>query len=452
MHKWPILVLLIGFSLVSHGAVDIRQQYAYGYDIKTDHSGPVISTHLNATVYEGVFYPDLKDITVINAEGQEVPFTIQQQSTTQESQLTLFKLPYYPLTVNVSDDVNAVRVHTHADGTIINIGNHQVQAGKNTRLFYIIDATQIEQGSINRIQIEWQKHDETQLIEARLEGSNDLQNWQTLANLVFSKMSFAGYELLKDSADLNSKPQKYYRLSWSPGEESPIQQVRLYVDQTRIHLPKDEIRILEAESTENNSYYFDSHAFLPITQVNVLPATDNSIAEVRIASRNEPQADWKIHGTMTIYRLHIGDKRVENNPLHLDTRAARFWKVDVIGEKNYLNAAPALQLTWQAQQLLFMAQGKAPYQLLFGRSHQERQQSEQLVKEMIQLTQKLDADSIEQGSLVNHKTLCGSDCLKPVVLKIDWTRYILWLVIVVAVGGLAWMSRVLFREMNKTPQ
>jgi hypothetical protein len=431
---------------------DLRQQYAYAYDIQASSSGPVLNLALNETVYRSVYHPDLKDITVINSDGQEVPFLIQQQDSPRESQQTEISLPFYPLRLGSSEELSSVRVQTHADGTIINIGSHDASDGQNSRLYYIIDGSQIERGTINKIQIDWQKNIETQLIEARLEASDDLLRWHTIGQLVFSSMSFSGYNLLKDTADLHIAPSKYYRLSWQ-ASDADIQSIRLYVQQTLIQQPQAHSVKIEVSSQQENNYFFDSQAYFPVNQVNLIPAEDNSIAEVRISSRNDESQDWQIRGKTLIYRLRIDDKSIVNDPIHLNGAAGRYWKVEVLGKKNYLNKSPRLRLSWQPQQLRFLAQGQPPFQLLFGRSHQEKAQAEQLLQDLIPSTQQLDPNTLQQAQLVNYQVICGEACLQPVVIEvaINWTRYLLWLVILLAVAGLAWMSLKLFREMN-TPQ
>lgn len=441
------LLFIVGLAMVGllQAAAPITALYAYGYDIQSESAGPVLRLSLDHVVYQGVYHSDLKDMVVINQDGQAIPFLIRNAASKTSQSRKQLSLPFYPLYLNNNADMKHIQVSTQSDGTIINIisptGN-----GAATQRYYIIDASQVEQGTLEQIHLQWQQGEGTQLIETHLEASDDLQHWQAVGDLVFSSLQFADYQLLKDSAQLDQKIKKYYRLSWPSDEIGAISSVHIDVIQTQANATLMEMMGRKATMQYDNIYVYDLGGYMPVELINVKPIPDNSVAEVRLSSRNKETDPWQHRATTIIYRLRIGDRLLQNDPLRISPQAARYWQVEVIG-KNYLNESPLLEPQWQAQQLLILAQGKGPYRLLFGRSDQGESQADEVVQQLLQLNQSQDA--VHEARLVNYREYCGTPCVMPVAEATDWTRYVLWLVIITGVAGLAWMSVVLWREMNK---
>src|SRR5262245_7308645 len=91
--------------------------------IELQGAGPYYRLSLPIEVHLAAHFPDLRDLRVLDAQGEAMPFsTIRGQSRTEQA-VEQRQVAWFPLygTPAASDGVPEIRVERRADGTVVSV-------------------------------------------------------------------------------------------------------------------------------------------------------------------------------------------------------------------------------------------------------------------------------------------------------------------------------------------
>lgn len=108
--------------------------------------------------------------------------------------------------------------------------------------------------------------------------------------------------------------------------------------------------------------------------------------------------------------------------------------------------APRIEVTHDADQLLFAARGAGPFELAFGHHGAPRSAlsaNELLSPLPIQAQEALPLSDCQQGPL---RVVAGSAAKQAPLPPPPWKKYALWFVLLIAVGALAYAAFLVLRD------
>lgn len=114
------------------------------------------------------------------------------------------------------------------------------------------------------------------------------------------------------------------------------------------------------------------------------------------------------------------------------------------------NKVLTIQLGWQPSELFFIGRGTAPYLLAFGSgklAQLETNPHDGMLLQTINIES--SAQVIGPAKVGKRLTLGGQLALQIPAKPTPWKKWLLWTVLVLGVGLLAFMARSLTKEMKK---
>jgi hypothetical protein len=278
-------------------------------------------------------------------------------------------------------------------------------------------------------------------------SSDNLRDWiQVARREPLIRLRRGGDVVASGVIELDSSgPARYLMLEVDGEWELPDSIIiSMRTGERRTGIPRDSELFRGLPDGESRSVIYDTAGVFPASEVNfILEAPGIYMASV--SSRNDAQDEWRSHGDIRLSFIKNGADDVRNAPVRVFRANDRFWRLtarDVLPSQ-----PPAMQMYWHPKELVFVAQGKPPYILAFGSG-----------KDLPGLA-KPDLMQIALGGIGERdipEAEIGASLLpasfdQPPVPERDetakqWTKYIVWAVMVGAALLLSWIAWSLIQK------
>ncbi|HEY9132349.1 MAG TPA: DUF3999 family protein [Dyella sp.] len=414
-----------------------QTDYAYAFALDTATPGEAYRVQLTPAVYAVLnARASLGDIVVVNREGRPVPFGALPVDPPVTQDVTL---QTRLLAVPPTNGAEIVRVERNASGNIVIDTSAPSARGKPTQ--WLIDAghalgpASIELDAVS-IPDDFQIH-------VDVDASNDLKTWQSRQQSE-SLTRVGGAEQL--TLDVSGEPARYYRIhlvdgdvDWHAGQ-TPSVTVRGSYTQVADPLANLQWQSASVEPGQGGTDFdYQLPATLPVRAAKLTLPSSNVAAHATLLAGElvDGKQQWRPLGDIDIVRAG-GDNGsatlrwtapmpVAHLRVHVDTALA---------------AAPTLTAGWQPDQFLFMAEGQAPYRLLAG-SYAARRGDYPIASSLAKLrTGHDDQRWLPPLAAVGARSDAGgATALQAPKVPYDWTRPVLWAVLVLGallIAGMAW--------------
>jgi hypothetical protein len=439
---WWLLAVCVPLGI--HAAA--QDDYAFRYALATDGSSAAWRVELSPAIY-AVSEPaiGLRDLVVVNADGQQVPFGPLPAAPTRAQAFAL-KTTLLPLPANSPGHDDIVRVQRNRDGAIV-IEQPATSSPSARPGQWLIDAGR--PASLDRIDIAPSALPDDARFHISVQSSNDLQHWSTRgeASEIVSVRRGADALAQRSIAVASGTPSRYYRLTLRDGNHAPwdIAQtpsvelhgstVDTYTDHATARQWLDAPAAVTSPSTSGADYDYTLPAALPLEAARITLAGNNTVTRYALLDHDDDGKRVLVTGTAVQIGTDADEAapaafppvRVQHLRLHTDTPLAQ---------------PPTLRVAWQPAVFVFLAEGSGPYSLLAG-SHAARR-ADYPLQAALDRIRPPDAGA---GWLPPLATLGAvSDADGPAALlapkpPFDWTRLLLWLVLIggaLAVAAMAW--------------
>ncbi|QNK01526.1 DUF3999 family protein [Dyella telluris] len=446
--RWIALALMLP---VAAARADSNVDYAYAF---------ALDTHATAEAYRVVLTPevyasanpsaDLGDMIVVNALGKPVPFALMPVAPPLkhdfETEVRLLALPV------AAANSDSVKVERNASGGIVISQDGRGATAQRPKSWLIDAGREVNIDGIAlvpaSIQQDFQLH-------VSVEGSNNLRDWQLLSDdASLTRVHNDQDQVEQLSVELGGNaPARYYRLrltdgevDWSTGHAPTVTLTGSYTDAGADRASQLQWLDARVSGQAASDYDFELPATLPVEAVALaLPAT-NSAARVHVLVQGRDAASWTEVSALDLVRAAgrkgdatatINMRSVSHLRVHSDTP---------------LSGAPSLRVGWLPPQYVFLPEGSAPYRLLVG-SYSARR-GEYPVDEAIGRLRGSHGEDWQPpvAALGARKDEAGAVALEAPKVPYDWTRPLLWVVLVVGALGVAWMAFSLLRQGRRDEQ
>lgn len=436
--------------------------FAYGVPLSLEENGAVYRLRVPLEVYQTAARGDLGDIRVFNQAKAVVPYVLQRPEIENTIDEQTVPLPFFPLYVKKEETAGAhlsVRFEKKADGTLLNIHSGGDTAGTDQNVFgYIIDLTANE-GQIDALDFTWRMSGESFVSTVSLEHSNDLTNWSNLVRrTTLARMNFRGHQIKKERIQLSSKPLKYIRLLWSKGrDEIEVMRILAVMRRGKAARPYQWKSLAgqpanESEGTDNaiTAYEFDGKAQLPVDRIRMRFVEKNTLLEATLLSRSDPDLPWQHRHKGIFYNLNFDGTDLVKDTASVRQTSDRYWRVEVAkGALGDAQNIPIVALGWLPHDLLFTARGQGPFMLAYGSTRLGQNVAKHAVPDLLsQVIGSKEQALVKTATALPRIVLGGPDLLIPAPPPTPWRKWVLWVVLVLGVGVIAWMALSLTRGMN----
>ncbi|MDB6063203.1 MAG: hypothetical protein JWM78_3306 [Verrucomicrobiaceae bacterium] len=409
---------------------------------------------------------DLDDVRVLNADKQPVAYAWvgASQPTTAAPQyigLPQFIWPEMKTATHADDAGNLqapLQVQVRADGAVINItraGENDSPASASPR--WLLDLNILHGQRPDELIVYW-KNSGAVISQAIVEASADAQHWQqvgaaTLVNVESERKRQAAIEQRRVKLAWLDNSQRYLRVGFSDGLQLDHIDARV----TGVNSPIEmQSANFTAVKTEDAAWLLDLGGALDIQRMQISTAQNNSVLPLDIAqrpayARTQPTNKWITVARTTAYRLQRDGHEVTAPAIELNAQPAREWRLSAEGN-NTAGADPlAVTVSWIAPQLIFAAQGAAPFILVAGC----KDSAPTAMDRRALIPNYRDRDEFNIALATVNPTASKSLTL-PLSERVlhaspeNKRRWILWSVLIAVTAGLGLLAKKLVREMNHT--
>lgn len=427
--------------------------YAYRWPLKAEGQNAAWQFELTPDVYAALIDPGLGDFDVVNADGQSVPVARLTVDPTALPGVAQVALPVFALPRSGGDggrDDLSLRLERDMDGRLRMLQANVTSAAAQTQIDYVMDADISRDpkrpSSVDRLDLNWPEGGD---VNARfaVEGSEDLQQWQTLVDAAaVVSLRRGGALLQRRDIALPTTSLRYLRLRQLDGD--PVPGLQITARRTRAGVSSPQWKRLRADFVDSGRdevgkdfvYRYRLPAKLPVGRIDVTLGADNGTAEVIVdAQSGAPGSEiWTPIGRTLLFRLQQDGVRIDNEDYVLTSAlAAREWRLRSPIE---LVPSPTVEMAYLPDRFVFLAQGRGPYALVAG-SRNARRASLPVEQALAPLRSRLGKDwTPPVATLGARAAAAGTAAYAEQAKPTDWRSWLLWAFLIVGaaiVGGFA---------------
>lgn len=443
---WPLLAAVMILATHPTKAAVFRQtDYAYSATLRISGAGPAYAVSLPLDVYRTVTDPDLTDICVVNSSGEVVPFAVRRPKAPRSRNPAPVRLRLFPIRGTSEGSGDALRFRLQEGETAVDIARFKAAAAPNHPSNYLVDARALQQ-PIAEIRIGWTSAAPYFSAHLRVEASDDLEHWRPVSSgAQIVSLHYAGQEFVRNEVSINSTRASFLRLTWNSGQSGPvINNVEAIPTAMEPRPQRLSVEVAGSATARQGEFDFDLGARLPVEQVNLLLPESNSVVRAEFQIPVSGTRKWQTVAEGHIYDLALpGSGNLVNKPVSVPPTPEQHWKVRISEAGGGIgHGIPRLEVLWIPSEVVFLARGKGPFKLLYGNAEAP---SLALTSDAILSpvgSQDGSHRSLQPGraTLGAAQLLGGPIRLTPAAPAPDWKQWILWTVLLLGVGMLAFMA------------
>jgi len=353
--------------------------FAYGVPVQIEGQEALYEVDIPSSLYRGVTRRDLGDVRVFNAQDELVPFALEPARERRSQVPPAVPVRLFPIYGNPRQPLDTVqlKVEKASGATVVNVASDTSKpAGRRRLVAYLID-TGAPSKPYQVLQLDWRQRSGSFAINVRLDASDDLKNWASVAaRAPLVRVEYAGQRLEQKAIEFAPRTSRYLRLSYADTPAGHSEQTEAHLDLTAASLRGGEIAIeqprnwMEVHATDGDNtgeYRFDVSGPYPVDRVRIGLPQPNTIATAELLVRSTLSEQWRPVARTVVYRLTRDGHQVASPEIAVSTRSERFWLLRVDQRGGGLGTStPTLYAGWVPQKIVFAARGNAPFQIAYG--------------------------------------------------------------------------------------
>ena len=369
--------------------------YGWSMPVSVPAGAGVVHLPLPKEVYLHARTGNLADVRLLDRDGQRLSFAIstpQAQSSTRRSSIAA---RIFPVTGSVGDSggLQNVEIRTGSDGQLLSVsagaspGNGA--AGKTLQAL-ILDLGQQATGSrIGALRFTPPANAGDYSARVLLEASDDLKQWDAVGTTTVNWLRSSDTQTLaNDNIAFAPRAFRYARLSWQEGQPLVFAAIAAQaVSETEVAPPRASIVLRGAPDKLTSDWMYATPIASPADSIGlqfkesnvVLPATlgvyrqSHEIPQRRLSLHRQTRAANGEYFdpllTTSFYRISEAGKERVSGDLSMPVVRTTQWVLRLESQSTAMpTSAPLLRLGWTPETLVFLASGKVPYRVVFGKA------------------------------------------------------------------------------------
>ncbi len=435
--------LLLSLAVVQAQALS-PGDFAFGLPIITTQEAAAYGFSLPLAVYQNSVREDLGDICLFNADGVAVPLSLVRQSAQALIHKAAVALPVFPVREGSRIVIDGIHVTIDSPRSAIHLQTENGSAGDSVANQYILDGRAVE-AAVSALHISGPDTASDYSGRMSVEASDDLGSWRTIvAAAPVVQLHANGQALIEDRILLAPTTAKYWRIQWL-GAQPAFEITTVFAEPAdSVATPvRAAVEVLgKVDPAGANDFLFDLGAHLPVSRVNVILPEVNSAVGVDLSSRRMAKDPWRLVAHAGFYRVRTADADQENAPIEVAVDEDRYWRARITNTAAPPREPLRLRAEWIPNDVIFLAQGHAPFLLAFGNATAPKTE--------VDLNQIPATLQIAPAAVGPPQVLGGPTRLVGKPAGFPRMRAVLWAVLLLAVMLLAWMSYRLAKEKGAT--
>jgi Protein of unknown function (DUF3999) len=423
------------------------------------------AVELTESVYRASAHRSLSDLRVFNAKGEALPLAVlppapQPPPAVRKIELALAALPAQRDARDAALQAYALRFERDRDRAVLEIRGEPPPAPASPDVGgYLVDARPLKDMK-GRLVLGFAPNAPDFAGRVEVLGSEDLVNWRALATGPLARERRLGGEAIeKNRVELNAPPS-FLRVGWS-GSPAPQIGAAHFEELAPVIVTLPRARLAVTLGGEGRSLYADLPPALPTERLFIrLPEANMServsvyrhVADpgprsrhLGLLPRRAPE-HWVHAGTVDVFRVMRGAAEVQSEGLafRVPTDGVR-----IDAPRAFSGALPTVEAEWRPARIAFAARAPGPYRLAAG--HASASPSPAL--DLRALLPPDDASGVKlPAARVEAPIVDTADVstarTERIAAQAHWSRILLWIVLGIAVLGLAWMAWRLAAQMR----
>jgi hypothetical protein len=350
-----------------------------------------------------------------------------------------------------------VRVQRTQHGTVVNVSvADAVPAARRRLLGYLIDASDLKAPQ-EALLLAWQAR-EGFSGRARVEGSEDLKSWNSLAaNAPILFLEHAGARLERNRVELSGARAKYLRVSFEGvAPDFHLKEVRVELRAEKAEPVREWVSLRASPGKLAGELLVDTQGHFPVDRLKLALPQANTVAQIQLSTRERAEEPWRPAASATAYRLTREGGELASPDVRVAVNPDRYWRILVDQKGGGFGAGEVtLELGWLPHEVLFAARGAGPFTLAYG--NQLARPGAAPLAAVLPQDEKLAAGAARIGEVSGSAPPSASLFSDPVRFfrgvaeSREAKKWTLWGVLLVGVLLLGWMAQRLLRDMGKAP-
>jgi hypothetical protein len=427
--------------------------YAFAFPLALHGDVEYFGVDVPPALYRSVSDPSLQDTGVYNADGQPVPRIFRRPQAADEDTEQRVALKLLPLHGQEADALQRLRLMLHQveGGTTLELDTGE-PAGPDPAgplLAYIVDMREIEQ-PLEALEFDWPAAPRGFIGKVRAEGSDDLEHWRHLGDATLADLEYGDTRIEQDRLNLQRSETEFLRITWQgmlpewrlAGATGIFQGAATPVD--RDWLTLDPVRTDET----GREFVFEAGGFPPVDRVQVLLPDENVVVRANILHRRYGEESWRSTHEGVFYNVSRQGSALQSPPAAIRLTRASAWMVRI--QAGATGAPVKLVLGWRPDQLLFLAQGTPPFELVAGRIQDrlDRFPQQRLLGDP-SIFEALQESGPAGSATLGARMVRGGAGRLEAPAALSWRVLLLWAGLVAAVLLVGWLVWSLMGEMRR---
>ncbi|MGA7827793.1 MAG: DUF3999 domain-containing protein [Geobacteraceae bacterium] len=452
---WFSITLLLLFSANVLARESQPSDFAFGILLQTKGTDALYQFALPDAVYRSVTRSDLGDLCVFNSQGEVVPFTLSYPSPPKTPNQETRIISIFPVTGSRFQEQGSVSltVRKGIGGSLVSVQTAEPGTRPGRISAYLLDASAVK-SPLKDLTLNWEELSEGVVTKLRVEGSNNLEDWSLLVpSAVLIDLRYGDHRLERRTINLNGSSMKYYRISSAAAAEMPkLTAAMAHLSTATQEPPRHWSKISTTlRSKRAGDYVFTTDGLMPVDRIRVHLPQENTLVQASFFSRATENDPWQQGPSALLYRLHIRGEELTSPDIVLTRSSDRYRLMRIDQDSGGIGKGlPLVEVGWVPAQILFLARGGSPFQLAFGSGKPgtcARGDSTLFQQFSDQHKKRYVAGTVLPGP---QAILAGKAALQKPFLPYDTKTVVLWSLLLLGVGTLAWMAVRLHRQLNVT--
>lgn len=439
----------------------LADEFGTEFAINYADEGGLYRLPLTDEVFHAIRHSYKEDLAVFDASGNVAPFIVRRrlwgtpapQPVAQGAQVPVFALPGDEEAMSRMD----VTIKTGAEGRVIEVKDTVAQRAADGAKRYLLDLSDIIRNLPNRDKIESGKLSldlggkTNALSSVTILGSSNLKDWRTVNEREpLVRLNGGNHRLESRALTLPGAPDRYIILQIEEGGSVSITGALVefyFTPQPETRLESDTAVFKGRDKANRNVFFYEADGVFPVEEISLRLASPG-IYPVELLSRASNDDIWLRVGRLMLSLIRTPSGARMNVSVKITPPLERaFWAVSFDAAPAG-NNPPTLELRWHPLEIVFLAQGKAPYTLRAGRAATNNgYQSPQLLRETLREFPEHDISDATLGEAVSR-------VISPVEERapenLEWQRYLMWGVLLSGALMLSWIAwRLLQKDRQK---
>jgi hypothetical protein len=366
----------------------------YSHTIALGMSGKqaVVQLPLPRAVYLEARSADLRDVRLFDAAGTALPFAVFEPAQASQENRTMAPVAVFPVRApgGASSRLpDGLQIRTDANGAVVSVTAPPARNVGDVLSSLVLDmqgAPGIAQARapVSAIALTLPAGVSNYNARLALEASDDLQHWEALADSAVSWLvNNQGASVKKDRIEFAPQTFRFVRFRWLEG--TPVEFAAIAAERVvRKYAPTQrESVVLQAKpGTAGHDLLYDAPIAVPAESLGLELQGHNAVFPAVVGQYRKQAgngagsvASVQLQAVVntTFFRLTQDGQQRASGDIDIAPTHASQW---VVRPTATMAEPPGLRLRWTPARMVFVAGGKGPYTLAFGRAGVQAQTSQ----------------------------------------------------------------------------